>query len=179
MHRLVDQTEMRMQNRRAAIRAFESFRQRLQQTPEHERQRLEPLDGPFKIERRLERIVRHPGHQRRGVFATRQPLPQNPARTQPFIHLAGRERRQLPHRDHTPSAQRLEQRSHRGVLRFMAPLGAARLACGRRTGMRMLEAMRCCHCAARTTSRGRGMCIARMRPAGTRCTWCAKCARYA
>ena len=53
-----------VQHRRAAIAALEPRGQRLEQPREHERQRLEPLDRPLEIERRLEPLVRQHRHER-------------------------------------------------------------------------------------------------------------------
>ena len=46
-----------VQHRRAAIAPLEPRRQRLEQPRQHERQRLEPLDRPLEIERRLEPLL--------------------------------------------------------------------------------------------------------------------------
>ena len=52
---------MRMQNRRATIRTLETLGQRFEQAAEHERQRLEPFDGPFEIQRLFEMLPRYLG----------------------------------------------------------------------------------------------------------------------
>ena len=60
---------MRVENRRAAIRTLETLGQRLQQPRQHERERLESLDGPLEVERRVKRIVGHPRDQRDEILA--------------------------------------------------------------------------------------------------------------
>ena len=69
VHGLVHQVQAHVQHGHAAIPAFEVRGQRLDQAPEHERQRLEALDRPFQIERLLEPLLRQRGHQRLVVFA--------------------------------------------------------------------------------------------------------------
>ena len=52
---------------------------------------VESFDRPFEIERAFERIFRHTGHQRSLIFPTREALPQDAARAEPFIDVARRQ----------------------------------------------------------------------------------------
>ena len=66
--------------------------ERFHQTAEHERQRLEAVDGPLEIERLLEPLPGQRGHERTRILAARQPLPRDPFLPQTRRHLAGVER---------------------------------------------------------------------------------------
>ena len=95
-----------VEHRRAAIAAFEVGRQRLDEAAEHERQRLEPFDRPLEIERLLEAFLGHRGHERRGVFAAREPLPLHAGLAEARGHVGGRQRRHLAERAQAPAAER-------------------------------------------------------------------------
>ena len=77
-----DEPQLDMQDRRAAIAALEARRQRFEQPRQHERQRLEPLDRPFQLERRFEPLVGQRRHERPHILAARERLPdqRRPAR---------------------------------------------------------------------------------------------------
>ena len=79
----------------APTTALEMRRQRLEQPPEHERQRLEPVDRPFEIERLLEPLLRHLGPQRPRILATCEALPACPTHAQSRSHAVNGQRRQL------------------------------------------------------------------------------------
>ena len=74
-----DEPQLDVQDRRAAIAALEARRQRLEQPRQHERQRLEPLDRPFEIERAL-RTARRAASAR---AAARPRRARSPARRAP------------------------------------------------------------------------------------------------
>src|SRR5678815_2072156 len=64
-----------VEDRRAAVTLLQVSLEPIHQAPEHERQRLELLDGPLEIERLLEPLFGYSGHQRTGVFPASQTLP--------------------------------------------------------------------------------------------------------
>jgi hypothetical protein len=70
-----DEIEPHVQRRGAAVAALEARGQRLEEAREHERQRLEPLDRPFQLGRRLEALLGKRGHERTDVLAAGHGLP--------------------------------------------------------------------------------------------------------
>src|SRR5262245_55579662 len=89
----------------APTAALEMRRQWLEQPPEYERQRLEPVDGPFEIERLLEPLLRHLGPQRPRILATCEALPACPTPAHPRSYAINGQRRQLTQRADTPTAE--------------------------------------------------------------------------
>ena len=105
MNGLRHQPEAHAQDGGGAIAALEPCRQRLEQPREHERQRLEPLDRPFQIDRRFERFFRNRRHQRPRVVAARDRLPGEPLGSQAGRKIGGRQRRELAECFDTPRSK--------------------------------------------------------------------------
>ena len=99
----LDEEETHVQHGRAAIAALEMRFERLQQTAEHERQRLEPLDRPLEIERLLEALLGHGRHERSGILTAREPLPSHARLPETRGHIVGRQRREIAERAQTPA----------------------------------------------------------------------------
>ena len=83
---------------------------RVEQAPEHERQRLESFDGPLEIEVRLEGFLRHERDERPGIFAARQPLQTDAGLAEARRELRRWQRRQIAERPHAPPRERLHHR---------------------------------------------------------------------
>ncbi len=92
-----------MEYRRAAIATLETHRERLEQPCQHERQRLEPLDGPIEIDRRLETLLGNVRHKRTRVLAARHRPPEQPVLSEPRGQIRGRKRRKLAQRPDPPT----------------------------------------------------------------------------
>ena len=92
-----------VQHRSAAIAALEARRQRLEQPREDERQRLEPVDWPFEIERRFEPLVFERRHERPNIFAARDGLPDECVTSKPRRQIRLRQCRELAERFHPPA----------------------------------------------------------------------------
>jgi len=95
-----------VQHRRAAVAPLEARRQRLEQTRQHERQRLEPLDRPLQLQRRLEPLLFEGRHQRPDIVAARDRLPDERLAAEPRREIPRRQRRQLAERLHAPAPER-------------------------------------------------------------------------
>ena len=98
-----DQPKLEVQDRRAAVAPLEARRQRLEQPRQHERQRLEPLDRPFELERRFEALLGQRRHERRRVLAARDRLPGQRVLPEPRRQIGGRQRRELAQRSDPPA----------------------------------------------------------------------------
>src|SRR3954470_6832853 len=70
-----DQVQSDVEYGRAAIPLFEVPFERLHQPSEDERERLEPVDWPFEIERLLESLFGHRRHEWQRVFPGGDALP--------------------------------------------------------------------------------------------------------
>ena len=95
-----------MQDRRPAIPPLELRRKRLQQPGEHERERLEALDGPVEIDRLLETLLRCGRHERLLILSARDPLPLDAGLPEPHRHFIRRQGRKVAERSEAPPAQR-------------------------------------------------------------------------
>ncbi|PYR25995.1 MAG: hypothetical protein DMF98_10405 [Acidobacteria bacterium] len=91
-----------VQHRRAAIATLEPRRQRFEQPREDERQRLEPVDWPFEIERRFEPLVFERRHERPNIFAARDGLPDERVTSKPRRQIRLWQCRELAERFHPP-----------------------------------------------------------------------------
>ena len=87
--------QQHVQHRGAAVAPFEPRRQRFEQPREHERQRLELLDRPLELERRLEALLGERGNERPDISAARNRLPLERTPSEPRDQISGRERRDL------------------------------------------------------------------------------------
>src|SRR6266581_458323 len=95
-----------MQHRGAAIALLEMRRKRVHQPRQHERQRLEPLDGPFEIERLLEAFFRKRRHERRWILAAREALPGDTVFAEARRDVIRWQRREVSEGSQSPAAQR-------------------------------------------------------------------------
>src|ERR1041385_5839120 len=77
----------------------------LEQTREHERERLEPLDRPFEIERLLEALFRHGGHERARILAARQALPRHTVLAETRRHIVRGQGGEVAEGAEAPSAE--------------------------------------------------------------------------
>ena len=89
MHGLGDQVQPDMQHGRATSATIELGFQWLQESSEYKRQRLQPLDGPFKIERLLETFLWSNGEKRPRILTARQALPPYALLSKPCSHGGG------------------------------------------------------------------------------------------
>ncbi len=94
-----------VQHGRAAIALLQVRLERLHQTAEHERQRLELLDRPFELERLLESLFGHGRHQRTRVLSTRETLPVCVLTAKTCREIVGRQCREIAERSQTPAAE--------------------------------------------------------------------------
>jgi len=83
MHGFADQVQSNVQYGRAAAATIELGFQWIEEPTEHKRQRLQPLDGPFKIERLLEAFLLDDGKKRPRILTTGQTLPPHALLPQP------------------------------------------------------------------------------------------------
>lgn len=102
-----------MQDGGATIAALETCRQRLEEARQHERQRLERVDRPLELERRVEALLGQRRHQRPRVVAARDRLPRQRAAPEPRRQIGRRQRRELAERAHAPPFQRRDRRDRR------------------------------------------------------------------
>ena len=103
--RPIDQPQVQMNGRGAAIGALERRRQRLEQAREHERQRLEAIDRPFELDLFEKAWHVGIGHERADIDAQRQTLERHASLPQPRRQLARWQRRQLAERRQSPSRE--------------------------------------------------------------------------
>ena len=104
----------------AAIAPLETRRQRLEQPRQHERQRLEPLDRPLELERRLEALLGKRRHERTHVFAARDRLPASPCCPSRAARSADGSAASSPSVLMPPTFQRRDRRSTLSALRSEA-----------------------------------------------------------
>ena len=69
------QRQRHVERHGAAIAIGEPITERLTQSRQHKRQRLEILDGPFQVERLFKPLFHAGRHQRPRIFAARPSLP--------------------------------------------------------------------------------------------------------
>jgi hypothetical protein len=105
-----DQPQARGEDGRRPAAPFEVRAHRLEQAPEHERQRLEPFDGPLEIEVRLEGFLRHERHERPALFAAGQPLHADGGLAEALGELRRWQRRQVAEGLDAPPRERLHHR---------------------------------------------------------------------
>jgi len=98
-----------MQHRGTAIAPLEMRCERVHQPRQHERQRLEPLDGPFEIERLLEAFFRKRRHERRWILTAREALPVDTVFAEAGRNVIRWQRRQVSQGSQSPAAQRDQQ----------------------------------------------------------------------
>src|SRR5206468_10872421 len=99
------QAKLDVENSRAAVAALETDRQRLEKPREDERQRLEPVDRPLEIERRLEPLVRKRRHERPLILAARNRLPHERLRSEARGEIGRWERGELAEGFETPVSE--------------------------------------------------------------------------
>ena len=78
MHGAIDEPQIEMDGRGAAIGALERRRQRFEQARQHERQRLEPVDRPLELDALEETRHIRIGHERARVDSARHALQRDP-----------------------------------------------------------------------------------------------------
>ena len=105
-----DQRQRDAQDDGAPIATLEPIAQRIEQTRQHKRQRLEPLDRPFEIERLFE-LVGHARPARAAAFLRRAPIAASGGRVVRGGRRAhGRQRRKISERLETPPRQLIDFR---------------------------------------------------------------------
>jgi len=110
VRRSIHQAQIQADRRRAAIGALEGERQRIEQPRQHERQRLQRVDGPLELHRLQE--PRHAGirHERRAVGAAREPLQREPFLPHPLRQIGRGQRGHLAETFQTPAGEDLDER---------------------------------------------------------------------
>ena len=108
-----DQPQLEVEDGRAAIAAFETDRQRLEEPRQHERQRLEAFHRPFQLERGFEALFGQRRHERRRVLAARDRLPGQRMLAEARRQVGRRQRGKFPQRSDPPTLQNIHRRDRR------------------------------------------------------------------
>ena len=97
-----------VQRHHAAILALETIAERLEQPRQHERQRLEPVDGPLEIQRCLEGFCRYGRHQGTRLLAARPTLPSQTVLSEPGGKIGGGKRGKIAESAKTPALELID-----------------------------------------------------------------------
>ena len=108
IHRPIGEPELQVQRNRPAIGPLERLRQRIQQSREDERQRLEQLDRPLELARLDEPADAGIRHERSRIAASGQLLESTPFGPQSRRQRISRQRRQITQRGQAPAAEHVE-----------------------------------------------------------------------
>src|SRR3954464_5835997 len=100
-----DQVQPDVEYGRAAIALLEGPFERLHQPSEDERERLEPVDWPFEIERLLESLFGHRRHKWQRGFPRRDALPPRAGVAKPRRDIIGWQGREFAKGAKTPVAE--------------------------------------------------------------------------